>query len=441
MTTNASHTSRHRRPLHRGLPRCLATAIVATLAALSTAHAQTTPEGFAAALNATLANHPALQGKRAEASASDFLVREARSQRLPSLSAQASQYLEDERSAIGGGDLSTPIAFRLRQPVYAFGRISDSIQVAQAGSRREQADLFRVARELMEETALAYLDVLAARDRIEVAQSNLSQLETLQTQIERRAQGQLASEADSRLAATRLAQGRILLERYRGDLEISLGELHALTQQPIPAAQPIPETLTELPPSDELRQAIYQQSPELRLRQERIEEAAAETKRSRSAAYPTVYLQAEQFHDQPGLRDDSQVSLVVDANLEGLGFATRHRSGAASARRDAAEQDLVAARLELMRRFQRLQSDRRLRENLIEVQSASVADLEALLDSYQRQYESGSKSWLDLLNIQRELNEQRLQWTQLKNEWLGQTLRLQALCGGLDSLAGLEIPQ
>src|SRR5690606_760882 len=163
--------------------------------------------------------------------------------------------------------------------------------------------------------------------------------------------------------------------------------------------------------------------------------------RARSSAFPTVYLQAEQFHDQPGLRDDSQVSVVVDANLDGLGFATRHRRGAANARRDAAEQDLVAARLELMRKFQRLQSDRRLRENLMEVQSHSVDDLKALLDSYRRQYESGSKSWLDLLNIQRELNEQRLQWTQLQNEWLAQTLRLKALSGGLDALAGLELPQ
>lgn len=440
MTQRSSHTFRPRRPLHRSLPRRLALGVLAPLA-LAAAHAQTAPEGLAAALNATLSHHPAIQGKRAEAQASDFLVREARSQRLPSVSAQASQYLEDKRSAVTDDDLSTPLTLRLRQPVYAFGRISDSIEVAKAGSRREQADLFRVARELLEETALAYVAVLGARDRIEVAEANLAQLEELQAQIQRRAEGQLASEADNRLAGTRVAQGRVQLERYRGDLEIGLSELHALTQEPIPAAEPVSATVTALPPAAELRQTIYEQSPELRLRQERIEEAAAESKRSRSAAYPTVYLQAEQFHDQPGLRDDSQVSLVFDASAEGLGFAARHRSGAANARRNAAEQDLVAARLELMRRFQRLQSDRRLRETLLEVQSASVEDLEALLDSYRRQYESGSKSWLDLLNIQRELNEQRLQHAQLENEWLAQTLHLQALSGGLDSLAGLEIPQ
>src|SRR5690606_21241052 len=130
-----------------------------------------------------------------------------------------------------------------------------------------------------------------------------------------------------------------------------------------------------------------------------------------------------------------QISVVLDATLDGLGFAARHRAGAANALGDAAEQDFEAARLELLRAYQRLQSDRRLRQSLLEAQSASVADLEALLDSYRRQYESGSKSWLDLLNIQRELNEQRLQFAQIENEWLSQTLRLQALAGGLDAMA------
>lgn len=440
MTDILSHTIRPRGSLHRDLARRLALGVFAALA-FSGARAQTAPDGLAAALDATLSSHPAIHGKRAETRASDFLVREARSQRLPSVSAQASQYLEDNRSTIGGDDLSTPITLRVRQPVYAFGRISDSIEAAKAGSRREQADLFRVVRELMEETALAYLDVLAARERLDVAQSNLTQLEDLQAQIQRRAEGQLASEADTRLASTRVAQGRILLERNRGELEISLGDLHALTQQPIPAAEAIPQRLTELPPDATLQQAVFEQSPELRLREERIEEASAEADRSRSSAFPTVYLQAEQFHDQPGLRDDGQISLVVDANLDGLGFASRHRSGAANARRDAAEQDLIAARMELTRGLKRLQSDRRSKMNLVEAQAATLADMELLLESYRRQYESGSKSWLDVLNIQRELNEQRLQWSQMKNEWLGQTLRLQALSGGLDALAGVEIPQ
>ncbi|MDQ8205597.1 TolC family protein [Pelagicoccus sp. SDUM812003] len=408
---------------------------------IAAAPAQTQSGDFAEAIQATLANHPAIIGKQAEAEAGDFAVREARSQRLPSLSAQASRYVDDDRSVLTNDDLSTPVTLRLRQPLYAFGRIGDSIDLAEAGSRREQADLFRVRRELIQETALAYLAVLSARERVSVAQANLDQLAELRAQIQRRAEGELASDADIRLAATRVAQGRIQLERFRGELEIALSDLHSLTREAVDAQDDVPSALTELPSDIELRQSILNQSADLQLREKRIEEVSAETKRIRSSARPTLYLQAERYHDQPGLRDDSQVSIVFDTNLEGMGFVNRHRAGASSARQIAAEQDLAATRVDLLRQFHRLRANRELQGDLMTLQSASVADMEALLDSYRRQYESGSKSWLDVLNIQRELNENRLQQAQTENDWLAQTLKLQALSGGLDDLVGLESPQ
>ena len=67
------------------------------------------------------------------------------------------------------------------------------------------------------------------------------------------------------------------------------------------------------------------------------------------------------------------------------------------------------------------------------------AELSEILDSYQRQYEAGQKAWLEVLNIQRELNEQQQQLAQAKNDWLIYTLKLLAMTGSLDTLAGEKV--
>src|SRR5690606_30809958 len=72
-------------------PCRLALGILAT-ALLAASGLQADTDGLALALRATLASHSAIHGKRAEALAGEFAQREARSLRLPSLSAQASQY-------------------------------------------------------------------------------------------------------------------------------------------------------------------------------------------------------------------------------------------------------------------------------------------------------------------------------------------------------------
>jgi len=104
----------------------------------------------------------------------------------------------------------------------------------------------------------------------------------------------------------------------------------------------------------------------------------------------------------------------------------------------AATQDLALAKVELTREIKQLERNRLLQTQLIRLQTAALSDLESLLASYQRQYESGTKSWLDLLNVQRELFEQKRQLVQAQTDWQIYSLRLLARIGDLDRLAGLQ---
>ncbi len=422
-------------------PRALATCLLCAVAATASAAeglADGLAEGLAGALQATLRNHPAVAGQRAEVEARRHAANGARSQRYPTLSAQAAQYAQTDRSALEGYDLSNPAVLRLRQPIWAFGRIDDSIAVANAEVSTERADLLRVLRQLLEDTAVAYATVRGSHDLIDIARQNVAEHRELLDQIRRRVEGQLATSADSRLAATRLAQARAQLERAQSEWEAAREDLGALTQAALDADQPVPAELLELDRFEGLIETALANSAEIRFKQHRLEQVEAEVDRARTSSMPTIYVQADRFYDQPGLRDDSQVSVVFEASLEGLGLAARGRRGEAVASRHAAVQELAAAKVQLRRELQGLQRDRRLQAELIDLQTMSLGDLESLLASYRRQYESGAKSWLDLMNMQRELFEQRRQLMQAQMEWQIHSLRLLARLGGLDALAGLE---
>ena len=395
------------------------------------------PDGLVAALQATSSNHPALASESEKVLAAQYAASAERTQWFPSLSVQAQQFASGGRSTVAGEDLTRPAVVRIRQPLYSFGRIKNSIAVATAGLNTDKADQLRVHRQLLEATATAYAAVRGNTAHIDIARQNVAEHETLLDRIRGRVQGQLASSADERLATTRLLQAKGALTRAMSEFEGSQEDLFGLTQVAVGTSQPVPGELLKLAEGNELVDESLDKHAEVRLRQQQVAEAEAEVKSVRRSSLPTIYLQADRLNDQPALVDDNQLSLVFEASLDSFGFGTRRRTSEARARQRAAEAGVAATRVELGRELRALQRSRRLQSELIELHKQSRDDLQALLASYQSQYESGTKSWLDLLNIQRELFDQRRQLLQARNDWVVQSLQLRARTGGLDALVEL----
>lgn len=384
--------------------------------------------GFEAALRATLTRHPAVSGKEAEVEAKGYGGDAARAQRYPSLSAQASADNE-----------TTPSSLQVRQPVWAFGRIDASIAYADADQVVEQADLLRVKRQLLDQTATAYARLQGIYERLRVSEGNIDSLSALFERIRRRAEGQLASSADVRLAFARLVQARAQKSRLEGELALARTDLYALTQTPVSAQQAVPDEYAQLSAAAELKARAQESSADVLLSAQKVALARAERDREKTASRPTVYLQAERFFGQSSSFDDGErLSVVLEANLEGLGFVAAGRNKSASARLNASQENLRVTRNDLDRTIDSLYANRKMQEAVMRSQYQSVQELTEILASYQRQYEAGHKAWLDVLNMQRELTEQQLQLVQAENDWLIYSLRLAALSGGLDAIAGLQ---
>ena len=80
-----------------------------------------------------------------------------------------------------------------------FGRIGDSIAFADANMVLELSDFWRVKRDLMQKTALAYARVEGVLQKTVITEDKTVALTILYEQVQRREQAQLASTVDVRM--------------------------------------------------------------------------------------------------------------------------------------------------------------------------------------------------------------------------------------------------
>jgi len=396
------------------------------------------PYSFEQVLNMMMDRHPALSGKRAEVKAKEYASDSARAARYPSVSGIAGYQNLGNQTGTGVNNTSL-FTLRARQPIWAFGRIDNGIDYADADVLADKADLLRVKRDLLEKTAVAYAQVLAVYKRQQVIEDNITSHEKLYRQIKRRELGQLASKADSRLALLRLIQARGEKKRVEGDLLLASNELQALIQAPVRKLLPIGDAFTTLPNDiNDIEDLALEQSAELQYKQRLLELAEVNTKKERSSNMPTVYLQAERQFNRLGYRNGISYSVMVEGGLDGMGLPSIGRANAADSREVAAEESMKVAHNDIIRKARSLLRNRNLQSDLIKVQSLSVNDMQYILKSYERQYEAGVKSWLEVLNIQREMTDQKLQLAQAESDWLSYSLQLTNLLGGFDAVIAVE---
>lgn len=388
-------------------------------------------KGLGDALRATLNYHPAVRGKLAEVSAQDGLVQSAKAGRYPSLSANA-QTLET-------GD--TTGTLRVRQPLWAFGRIDTAIDAAEAQSLAEEVLLVQVQRDLIEQTAVAYTNNQSLVKRIAIASDNVAAHRRLLERVQRRERGQLASTADVNLARSRMIRAQGELYRLQGELQTAQTELRSLTQIKVGVAPELADEFLVLPPLVEIQHLAQTRNADLLVKQAQAEVAQWAVKTTQLQDTPTVYLQVDQeLLDTPdAFRDRTRVGLVFEARTEGLGFASSGKSASAEARYQAALYDRDSVRNEVVRELETLLTTRSVQKRLRGSQLAALQAAEETLGSFERQYEQGRKTWIEVLNQQREVAGVRQQLAQIERDWQLSTLRIAALIGHLDAQAGLDI--
>ena len=341
--------------------------VIAALLCLLLQADLTNADGLPTALTLTINKHPSVTAKLEELKSLGFDINAAEAGRYPSFSVQG-QTMSNEQ---------TQVIARLQQPLWAGGRIDGAINMAEIKLRSAQASLLQIRRQLMEDTAAIYAELFGARQRLSAAELNVVEHNKLLALISRRQVGSFASEADVRLARSRLVQAQTQQEQLRGVVDKALSDLQAQTQQPLAGLVPVTDEMLQLPDSAVIMKDAEINSPTIQLRMIDVDSALKQIDLRKADMMPTLHAVLERdlylANKYGTLPSDTRIGLAVSGTVEGIGFAGFGRVKSATSLVEAARKEVESAKNDLRRRTTGFVTDRKMYVKVMESNNSTFA--------------------------------------------------------------------
>ena len=390
-------------------------------------------------MNLALLSHPSIASQRAQMQAAEIGIETAKWQYFPTPAISTERVNAKTGDPFYGGDKNVTTV-RLQQPLWTNGRLSAGKEKAQATLTYETADLNETSLQISMKVAQTYSDLLASLWRTQSTEQSLATHQKLREQVQRRVDLGMQSDADLRLAETRLDSVKSDLSATRARVEsyavrlkqligqsIHFGELLANFSAPLnlPISQDRAlDTALSIHPTIQKARA-----------QSQIQEAIVEE--SRSALLPDVYVRAERqygaFSMQTSNTFQDRIFVGLSTQL-GAGLSVLSNVKAAQAKSLAAKEEVQTQTLSISEQVLTDYAQvARLAEQTQALESALVSQEQVML-SHDRQFLAGRKSWTEVLNAARELSQAQAQLTDVKANHIAVSWRLALFVNGLDIL-------
>ncbi|MEM6902319.1 MAG: TolC family protein [Pseudomonadota bacterium] len=409
-----------------------------------------------AIINLAIQNHPRVLGDRASVRASREALREQRSDFFPTLSLEASSGYRntDNRTTRArptrgpGGDpdvtgFANEGTFRLQQLLFDFFATPNLVDAAR--QRLSQSQF--VEADSQEQIGLraieAYLLVQQFRRNASFARDNVDFHVATLEDIQRRAEAGAGDSGDVSQTESRLALAREVLLGFEEQLAIAQadfkeavgsmpGELGPLN----PPTQPIPDTVGEAVT------IATEENPFITASRFNAHGLAHEVEAATGDLYPRfdADVSYNRGHDVDGLGGSEEetralVRMVWDLPTGGAEFAARKRL---MREKEAAEQ-------ETEERFRLIEEEVRssyaevtITEQQIEQLADRVDSANAVVDAYQRQFEAGRRTLLDLLDSENERFLSRVSLNNGQSDLIRANYRLFTAMGRLRQVLDLD---
>lgn len=353
------------------------------------------PTGLAQAVEVAAAQHPLIMRSVADRRSSFADLRGAKWQMYPSLSV--------EGLALAGGNTfgtqnSLAANLIVEQPLYTFGRIRATIDGAEAALDSSTYAVVDSQQEIAMRTVTAYFDLALATRREMVLKDALVQHQELLRTMDRRVKQEVSPRADLELAQSRAAQIEQDLASVSGLRSTSYSRLQELVGYAPVEFGSVPEFSANLitPTEDELIAMTLECSPRLKALQALRAEVDAERRAARSRLFPQFLAQAS-TNEITGTRAGVAVRVQTGNGLSQLSAV------------QSVEAQIVSAEFELATNErdirEQVRSDYLLYEAGLGRALASeraTRSSELVTESYKRQFITGRRTWLDVMNAVRE---------------------------------------
>lgn len=409
--------------------------LAALFAAPLLAAAETTlPTALDSLLLQVTGRHPSVLSALAEARAADLDLEVAHQQRYPTLSVQ---------NETNGGRPGTSL--QINQPVWTAGRLSAQIEAARAGASAAGARTGELRYTMAGRTLDAWQTLVAAEGRIRAIDASLAVLTGYEALMRRRVDAQVSPRIELDLIASRTLQSRADLQTAHSQKRLALARLAQLAGAELPIG--LADSGDELhrradalaaglgrDPSAAFASAIDLHPAVLRTQHE-ASAAAGRLDVARAERWPQVYLKLQRDYGDRALPNPSGNSVFVGMQYTpGAGLSSATRTLAAETRADASAQTREAARRDVA---DQLRSDWEAlsaaldRERLL---LPTITGGRAVLDSYERQFVAGKRTWQDVLNALRELTQSETALAETRAALMAASYRLAVQLGRIDWL-------
>jgi len=359
----------------------------------------------------TLRNHPGITAADLLALASKQVVRETRSARFPTITANVTAVgTSGDNTRIAAGALNNPLilernaeGINLSQTITDFGRTANLVSSSKLHSQAEAQNALATREQILRQVDTVYFETLQAQSVVAVADQTVATRQSIFEQANLMASNGLRSGLDASLAQVSLEEGKLFQADAGNELQASFARLAALLGERkirnYQLADEPPPTNMPAPDADQLVQEALRNRPDLvRLRFEH--DAATKFARAEHELhYPTISAVGSggliQNHDRQLKANYAAAGVNLSLPIfDGLLFSAREkeadlRARAADEKLREVENDVISdvrvAALNYSNALERLDLTGKL------LDSANEA-----FDLAQARYRAGSSSFVEL---------------------------------------------
>ena len=380
------------------------------------------------ALQLALNTHPLILSARGQFNAAEDDLSASKWSRFPTIGATSLDTSTDtnqEKALVS-------------MPIWMGGRLNADVDLASARRDGAYSAIAESQQTVMIETINVFFEFYRSDRKLEVANLNVDEHQRLYEIIQRRAVASTSPDVDTMLALARLQYAKSAQIQASSGRTISRSSLELLVNDSVSSVHvPSVQDLLNIGIDEAVAKGLAS-SPRLERLSFEVEGLDANVRLARSALFPQVTLGYEKIYGDL-LGEQPEQTFVSVEFQPGSGLSVVSSVSAAKSRKKAALSTLEAETRDLRRQIKTAWNEYTSASLQLGPTKNLVDATSSVVDSYLRQYGVGKKSWLDVLNAQREATQAKNTLIDFEVTQLTALYRLRVLLNEINaSLLGVK---
>jgi len=374
-------------------------------------------------------SHPSIRSQLSNEKSAQLGIETAQYQRYPTpqLSLETVKKSSSDTTYSGADGVAT---IRITQPIFNGGLFSAQLEKAKGSLLLSQASVDEARRQIALRVVQAYAEWVVAELKAQSVEKSLEVHQKLLQQAKNRIHEGVSPASDLSLIQGRLdtTSGELFSAKLQAELSIQkLGELTDTTLISKDLKKDMTGPLMPTLKIDSLLANAQMYSPELQKAKAQALITRANVKEKESALKPDIYVRAErQYGNYFSATDTSAHSRIFLGMTSkfGPGFSSLTQIKSAKYQDDASEFDVLAQQ-KLIR--EQVLNDLTVLQSIaprVQAIEGALQAAAAVFESFERQFNSGRKTWLDLMTVVRDVVQNEIQLAEVRGSELQSSWRL-----------------